>query len=147
MRCGTKIIATHHETGEQLHFDTIKEAAKFARMKATTMSFRVKHKSKLLCRQGYMYEAVEPTEEKLLRRIIRKESQSERTFRSDDVELDPKYRIVTYEVRNLRECITPCPYRDDIPRPMIGSVNCVKCGSFKGRNKATHQVACSRIGI
>ena len=147
MRYGTKIIATHSVTGEQIHFNSIRNAAEFAQMKATTMSFRVKHKSKLLCEQGYLYEAVEPTEEQLLKRVMRKDSQTERVFRSDDVELDPKYRIVTYEVRNLRECITPCPYRDDLPRPMIGSVNCVKCGSFKGRNKATHQVACSRIGI
>lgn len=145
MRSGTKIIATHHETGEQLHFDTIKNAAKFARMKATTMSFRVKHKSNLLCPKGYLYVAVEPTEEQLIKRVMRKESQTERVFRSDDVELDPKYRIITYEVRNVRECITPCPYRDDCPKPMIGSVNCVRCGSFKGRNKKTHQVACSRI--
>ena len=145
MRCGTKIIATHSVTGEQIHFNSIKDASDFAHMKATTMSFRVKTKSKLLCKKGYHYVAVEPTEEQLLKRVIRKESIKERVFKSDDTELDPKYRIITYEVRNVRECITPCPYRDDCPKPMIGSVNCVRCGSFKGRNKKTHQVACSRI--
>lgn len=146
MRCGTKVVGTHHVTGEQVRFDTIKEAAKFARMKSSTLAFRIKNKSKLFDDNGYIYEIVEPTEEELLRRVKRKERQSERVFRSDDTELDTKYRIVTYKVRNLRECITPCPHRDN-PKPMIGSVNCVRCSSFRGRNKETHQVACNRSNL
>lgn len=146
MRCVTKVVGTHHVTGDQVRFDTIKEAAKFAKMKSSTLAFRIKTRSKLLDGNGYHYEMIEPTEEELLRRVKRKEKQTERVFRSDDAVLDTKYRIVTYQTRNLRECITPCPYRDN-PKPMIGSVNCVRCSSFRGRNKVTHQVACNRSNL
>lgn len=64
--------------------------------------------------------------------------------KSDDTKLDrDSYTIVSYEVRNIRECITPCPFLD-IPKPKVGSLACVNCGSFKGREKRTHEVACSR---
>lgn len=62
----------------------------------------------------------------------------------DDIELDgSKYRIVRYEVRNKRECITPCPFRV-YPKPLVGSGGCVSCPSFKGRNRKRHEVACSK---
>ena len=64
-------------------------------------------------------------------------------YKSDDVELNrEKYTIVPYKVRNLRVCITRCAYRD-YPQPLVGSAECVKCRYFKGRNKKTHEVACS----
>lgn len=64
-------------------------------------------------------------------------------YKSDDVELDrEKYIIVPYEVRDLRVCITKCTYRE-FPQPLVGSADCVKCPFFKGRNKKTHEVACS----
>lgn len=68
-------------------------------------------------------------------------------FEEDDTELNrEKYLILKYEVRNLRECITPCPFKE-APKPMIGSAKCIKCGSFKGRNRTTHEVACKHPKI
>lgn len=59
-------------------------------------------------------------------------------------ELDAsKYRILSYEVRNQVECITPCPFREH-PRPMIGSAGCMKCSSFKGKDSINHQIACNK---
>lgn len=61
----------------------------------------------------------------------------------DDVELDAeKYVIVPYEVVNRRVCITRCRIKE-APQPLVGSAGCMKCPSFRGRNKKTHQVACS----
>ena len=74
---------------------------------------------------------------------IRKYPSKEKAYKSDDVELNrEKYIIVPYEVRNLRVCITKCTYRE-FPQPLVGSADCVKCPFFKGRNKKTHEVACS----
>lgn len=67
-----------------------------------------------------------------------------RAFKGDDIELDRKrYNIIAYEVKHNRICITPCPLRDN-PRPFVGSARCAGCSSFHGRNKKTHEVACSR---
>lgn len=61
-----------------------------------------------------------------------------------EVELDrERYTIFKYEVRNIIQCITPCPFMV-APKAMIGSPRCQDCSSFRGRNKATHEVACSR---
>lgn len=54
-----------------------------------------------------------------------------------------KYKIVKYEVRNLRECITPCPFKEH-PRPMVGSAGCMECSSFRGRDNKSHLVACNK---
>ena len=63
-------------------------------------------------------------------------------FEDDNTELNrDKYLILKYEVRNFRECITPCPFKES-PKPMIGSAACIKCSSFKGRNRTTHEIAC-----
>jgi len=51
-----------------------------------------------------------------------------------------KYSIIPYEVRNVLQCITPCPYMLS-PKIMVGSVKCQKCGSFRGKDKRTHEVA------
>lgn len=67
-----------------------------------------------------------------------------KVYKTDDVELDrEQYRILAYEVKNIRVSITPCPFKGS-PKPMVGSGNCVRCSSFRGRNKVTHEVACSR---
>lgn len=78
------------------------------------------------------------------RRIpIRKYPKKEKVYKSDDTELDrEKYNIVPYEVRDLRVCITKCTNRE-FPQPLVGSAECVRCPFFKGRNKKTHEVACS----
>lgn len=75
---------------------------------------------------------------------IERPKKEKKVFNYDD-ELDAeKYTIVNYEVKNLRICVTKCTVRD-YPQPLVGSAACVRCPSFKGRNKKTHQVACSHI--
>lgn len=54
-----------------------------------------------------------------------------------------RYLILKYEVRNIVQCITPCPFML-APKAMIGSPRCQQCSSFRGRNKSTHEVACNR---
>lgn len=54
-----------------------------------------------------------------------------------------KYTIIHYEVRCLHICVTPCPFKQS-PKPLVGSVNCIRCGSFKGRDKRTQEVCCTR---
>ncbi len=67
------------------------------------------------------------------------------TYKSDDDDLsDTKYTIVPYEVKNGRICITRCTTLD-APQPFVGSGRCAKCPHFQGRNKKTHEVACSNI--
>ena len=64
-------------------------------------------------------------------------------FKSDDVDMSiMNYPIVKYEVRYKRVCITRCTVLDQ-PQPLIGSGECAKCPYFKGRNRKTHEVACS----
>ena len=66
-------------------------------------------------------------------------------YKSDDDDLsDTKYTIVPYEVKNGRICITRCTALE-APQPFVGSGRCAKCPHFQGRNKKTHQVACSNI--
>lgn len=66
-------------------------------------------------------------------------------YKSDDDDLsDSKYTIVPYEVKNGRICITRCTALD-APQPFVGSGRCAKCPHFQGRNKKTHEVACSSI--
>lgn len=142
MKEGVKVIAVHAQTGEQIPFARVKEAAIFAGVKPTTMSYRIR--SRTVDSKGYYYISGELTPEQLMRRRKRCANPPPRQYASDDQELDSeRYRIINYEVRNLRECITPCPFRD-YPKPMVGSGACILCTSFKGRNKKTHQVACNR---
>lgn len=59
-------------------------------------------------------------------------------------ELDREnYNIIPYEVRNAIQCITPCPFME-APKFMVGSVQCQRCNSFRGRDTRTHEVACNR---
>lgn len=66
-------------------------------------------------------------------------------YKSDDDDLtDTKYTIVPYEVKSGRICITRCTALE-APQPFVGSGRCARCSHFQGRNKKTHQVACSNI--
>lgn len=141
MRCGIRVLAIHQETGEEIRFERVGEAAKFAGVKSTTMSYRIRNRS--VDKNGYYYIAEDLTPEQLERKNKRMVLGSHKEFKSDDDELDPKFHILDYEVKNLRVSITPCPFKG-YPKPMIGSGACLKCSSFRGRNKTKHQVACNR---
>ena len=141
MKSGTKVRAVHQTTGEQICFDTVKDAAAYAKVKPTTMSWRLKNRT--VDSNGWLYLAEEMSEEHLEKRARRMKYKTIEVFKSDDVELEPKFLIIKYEVINLRESITPCPFRDT-PKPMVGSGKCLMCTSFRGRNKKIHAVACNR---
>ena len=136
-----RITAIHKDTGEEIHFTHVREAAKFAGVRQTTMSYRIRARS--VDKNGYYYIAEDLTPEQLERKASRLKNPPPKEYKSDDMELDGRYHILKYEVRNLRVSITPCPYRR-YPKPMVGSGECQKCTSFKGRNKQTHEVACKR---
>lgn len=55
-----------------------------------------------------------------------------------------KYAIVNYELEKGRICITRCPYQET-PKPLVGSVACMSCPSFHGRNREARQVVCSAV--
>lgn len=62
----------------------------------------------------------------------------------EDAELDREhYAIMRYEVKFQRVSITPCPFHE-YPKPMIGSGACQACSFFKGRDRKTREVACSK---
>lgn len=74
----------------------------------------------------------------------RQEQKAKEKPRYKEVELDrERYLILKYEVRNIVQCITPCPFML-APKAMVGSPRCQQCSSFRGRNKETHEVACKR---
>lgn len=141
MRGGIRVLAIHQESGEEIRFERVSDAAKFAGVKSTTMSYRIRNRR--ADKNGYYYIAEELTPEQLERKNERMVLGSHKEFKSDDDELDPKFHILDYEVKNLRVSITPCPFKG-YPKPMIGSGACLKCSSFRGRNKTKHQVACNR---
>lgn len=154
-----RVVMVENGEPKQL-FRSSSDAARYLGVSATTITNRVKGKSivkNVLLR--YPMEGEDLSElpiiicEETIRsnrtRAPRKPSQPRESnnptpFKSDDVELErDKYRILPYEVIYERICITPCPFKDP-PKPKIGSVECMRCGSNKGRNKKTHEVACSR---
>lgn len=146
MKAGTRVIAIRKSDGEQIKFARVKDAAKFAGITPSSMSHRISCGT--VDGKGYYYimdEGGELTKWQMYR--ARKKSYDKRNYLNEDVELDKeKYRTIPYEVRNLRESITPCPFKE-YPKPMVGSVQCVRCTSFRGRNKQSHEVACCRIII
>lgn len=66
-----------------------------------------------------------------------------RAIKADkDTEIDlDVYIPIKYEVRYGRISITKCPYKYD-DKPFVGSARCASCGSFRGRNRQQHLVAC-----
>lgn len=54
-----------------------------------------------------------------------------------------RYTIIKYEVTRARVSITPCPFFYS-PKPMVGSMRCITCGSFRGRDKKNQEVMCGR---
>lgn len=141
MKEGVKVLAIHQESGEEIRFKRVKDAADFAGVKSTTMSYRIRSRS--VDKNGYYYISEELTPEQIEIKDRRMTWESAKKYKSDDVELDSKYHLISYEVRNLRVSITPCPFKEH-PKPMVGSGACLKCTSFRGRNREKHQVACKR---
>ena len=63
---------------------------------------------------------------------------------TEDVELDREFTILKYDIKFGRVSITPCPFRQ-FPKPKVGSGACQACSHFRGRDRRTHEVACSKI--
>lgn len=59
-------------------------------------------------------------------------------------ELDyDRFRILDYETKNNRICITPCPFREGVNHVFIGSAKCQQCTSFRGLDREKHKIACN----
>lgn len=52
-------------------------------------------------------------------------------------------KVIEYETKGTRVCITPCRYRDNI---LVGSAACQNCRHFKGMDREKHLVACAHKG-
>lgn len=133
-------IYTTNENGEIVHeFETVRDAANHFGLHHSTICYRV--------HRGFFFDGLKfhyrmrPTKRECKIKATRCE------YKDDDVELDrEKYKIVPYEVRFGRVSITRCPFKR-YPQPLVGSGECMRCSSFKGRNKKTHEVACSSCYI
>lgn len=121
-------------------FNSIRSCALHFNLKPPSILYRAETG---LPYNGYIFEKGEMSEESegTYKNIGKKNI---RIFKGDDVELDrEKYRILKYELRYKRVCVTPCPYK--VGRKIfIGSALCTACKNFKGRNKQTQEIACNR---
>lgn len=143
MNKGVKVRATNIVDNTQLFFDSVKEAAVHANVTPPSMSHRIR--ACMVDSRGFLYEYVSEDFSQLSERQLRyrKDKLNDFRYSDDDVNLsDGRYKILSYEVKSKRVCITPCPYKG-YPKPFVGSLKCLKCSSFRGRNKKTHQVACN----
>ena len=134
-------IKAEHKDGAVVFFNSVKEAALFAQVTSSTMSVRIK--SCLPDSKGWMYTYADGIK---LPEPRRKRTMPKRAeYKGDDVELDrEKYNIIPYHVIHKRICVTPCPFMRE-PKNLVGSGQCIKCSSFRGRNKKSHEVACRKI--
>lgn len=116
-------------------FDSVTKAADYFNVTGSALHHRYK---KGLVYDGYIIEysdeapIAEHFTPKTTKRIL------------EECDLDrERYNIIKYEVKHERICITPCPFLE-APKPMVGSGRCIKCSRNRGRNRKTHEVACSR---
>lgn len=112
-----------------------KECARAIGISPATLTYRIRQGGIF---KGYQFEYenkndVAPLYPSLLRKTPRKPK-----------ELDSvRYKILTYETKSKRICITRCPFKDGNLNIFIGSVRCEQCPSFRGRDKENHRVACN----
>ena len=126
-----KVMGRHGKVVKE--FDSIKACAREYKLQPATIMYRLR--TDRYFNEEY-FEFVDPsyTDGAYKKKTI---------YAVDRKEIDRKnYRIINYEVRNQRECVTPCTIKS-IPRPFVGSAACANCKYFKGRNRLTHEVACA----
>lgn len=116
-------------------FDSVTKAAKFFGVTGSALHHRYK---KGLVYDGYLIEYSD--EAPIAENFVEKTSK----HTLDECELDrERYNIIKYEVKYGHICITPCPFLE-APKPMVGSGKCIRCSRNRGRNRITHEIACSR---
>jgi hypothetical protein len=130
------------------YFDCIGDAARMAEISTTSMTGRIKSQyvkngvSFRFAKEGEDLDGVpclSPKRERPEISVKKKDFKPKEASKKLDGE---KYTILKYEVRNIRECITPCPFKE-APKPMVGSAKCMSCGSYRGRNRIAHEIACN----
>ena len=146
-------VVVSSEAGEIIHtFDSAKDCGMYYALSGTTILNRIRS-GKVVNGLRFRYREddeqideslnLSPKRDKGIHPADKKRKYKE--FKSDDVDLtNTNHAIVPYEVRHKRVCITRCTVLEH-PQPFVGSVLCAKCPYFKGRNKKTHQVACSHL--
>lgn len=152
-----KTVIIHEKGGKVVNiYPSIREVSRVTGMHVSTIKWRVERGEQV---KGEVFRTLTHEEELQLRAMTieflnRGQKEKSGTIQGseitkgiemtnvDDQELDGvKYSIVDYETIAKRVCITPCPYLES-PKPMVGSVLCLSCESFRGRNRSTQQVAC-----
>ena len=116
-------------------FDSVTKAAAFFGITSSALHNRYKRG---LIYDGYMIEY--PDEPQPAKTFIQKTTR--RILEECDLDRE-RYNIIKYEVKYGHVCVTPCPFLR-APKPMVGSGLCIKCSRNRGRNKKTHEIACSR---
>ena len=149
----TRLILLQADAGEIIYtFDSTKDCGIYYALRGTTILNRIRS-GKVVGGLRFRYREddeqideslnLSPKRDKGIHPSDKKRKYKE--FKPDDVDLtNVNHAIVSYEVRHKRVCITRCTVLEH-PQPFVGSVLCAKCPYFKGRNKKTHQVACSHL--
>jgi hypothetical protein len=148
-------------------FSSLKVAAAEAGCTASTLGWRIRHKSVFKgLHAEYMPKEYSEVQEKRRRQyrecVARKKMSDDSTLKvcgvRDDMTNEQKEKVIAellkkgcsvevvkYELRNGVLPITPCRKRDNgnsTVWPMVGSMKCVGCRYFKGRCRETREVIC-----
>ena len=140
MKIPVKVTTINVIDGTTITFKSVGEAADFADVARTTMSTWIR--TRAMNRDGWIFF---PAEGQVLQPPKKRNKKpKKKEFKNEDSDLsNTEHTIIKYEVRFGHVCITPCPFML-APKHLVGSYSCLKCGSFRGRNRSTHEVACSR---
>ena len=148
-------------------FGSLKLAAVEANCTASTLGWRIRHKSVFKgLHAEYMPKEYSEVQEKRRRQyrecVARKKLSNDSMLKvyaeKDDMTREQKEKVIAellekgcrvevvgYELRNGVLPITPCRKRDNgnsTVWPMVGSMKCVGCRYFKGRCRETREVIC-----
>ena len=148
-------------------FSSLKVAAAEAGCTASTLGWRIRHKSVFNGLYAeYMSIKYSEVQEKRRRQyrecVARKKLSNDSMLKvyaeKDDMTSEQKEKVIAelsnkgcsvegvkYELRNGILPITPCKKKDNGGSsvwPMVGSLKCVSCRYFKGRCRVTREVIC-----
>lgn len=132
------VIATDADGNVVASYPSIKAVGRALNLKPSTINYRI--------RTGKYYNGI-------MYRFRRKDDYTPYTTMVEDTIIPVpsdafcgQYRILSYNTRQERICITPCPYKEGTRKVMVGSLQCESCRSFRGKKRTEHLVACDFRG-
>lgn len=136
-----EVLITNIETNEQHTFQSISLAGMFLSVCNRTINLRANDGKPV---KGYRIKIIEEENEIVPKKPVQSFNGSCYRHKEKITDNDrDKYTILPYEVIYKHICVTPCPYSEEEKKPLIGSSTCANCSRFRGRDKSTHEVACS----